>query len=148
MPLVCCVSSGLAPEPMATITRSVSSTNSAPALGTGRRRPEASGSPSSISWQRTFDDHAPLVAEVLQRRAEQLEDDPFLLGVMDLFAAGGHLLARAAVEDVDVLGAQPPRGSGRVHGHVAAAHHADAASADDRRVVFGKGVGLHQVRRG
>ena len=73
---------------------------------------------------------------------------PSCFGVMDLFGPGGHLLARAAVEDVDVLGAQPPGRAGGVHGHVAAADHAHAPPADDRRVVVGKGVGLHQVRAG
>ena len=47
------VSSGFALVPMATTTRSQSTTNSDPSTGTGRRRPEASGSPSSIRTQRS-----------------------------------------------------------------------------------------------
>jgi len=42
------VNSGFAPVPTATMHRSQESSNSEPFTGTGRRRPEASGSPSSI----------------------------------------------------------------------------------------------------
>ena len=43
---------GFAFVPMAKTTLSVSISNSLPATGTGRRRPESSGSPSSIRMQR------------------------------------------------------------------------------------------------
>ena len=43
---------GLALVPIAYTIRSVSKSNSLPATGTGRRRPESSGSPSSMRTQR------------------------------------------------------------------------------------------------
>jgi hypothetical protein len=41
------------PWPMASRTRSQSMTNSVPGTGAGRRRPEASGSPSAMRWNST-----------------------------------------------------------------------------------------------
>ena len=67
--------------------------------------------------------------------------------MLDLFLTGGQLLHGAAVDDVDVLGAQTQGGSRGVHRHVAAADDGDLAALHDR----GDGivvVGLHQVGAG
>ena len=92
-------------------------------------------------------DPALLVAEHLERRDQEVEDDAFLLGVVDLLGARGELVVRAAVDDPRLRRAEPPRGPDRVHGHVAAADHDDALAMQDRRV--GVGVpGAHQVDPG
>lgn len=57
------------------------------------------------------------------RRDEEPEADPLGHRFLDLFAARGHLLLGAAVEDGDLPGARPQRGPGRVDGGVAPADH-------------------------
>jgi len=54
------VRSGLALVPMALTTTSAGRSNSDPSTGTGLRRPEASGGPSSILRQRSRDDQPSL----------------------------------------------------------------------------------------
>ena len=67
-----------------------------------------------------------LVAEHLDGVGQKVKDDALFLGVMHLFGAGGHLLARAAIDDVHLARAQPQRAARRVHRHVARAHHRHA----------------------
>ena len=120
--------------PIATTTMSQSITNSEPSIGTGRRRPESSGSPSSIRWQRRPRDPALLVAEHLERRDQEVEEDALLLGVVDLLGARGELVVRAAVDDPGLGRPEPPRRPDRVHRDVAAADHDDPLAVEDRRV--------------
>ena len=65
---------------------------------------------------------SPMIAD---RRRQEMELDPLLLGVLDLLDPGRHLVARAAVDDDRPLRAEPLGRPDGVHGHVAA--------ADDRR---------------
>ncbi len=46
-----------------------------------------------------------------------------MLGCLDLLYCGGHIRARAAVDNPHLLGAQPEGGASSVHGHIAAADH-------------------------
>ncbi len=56
---------------------------------------------------------------------EELEADPFLLGLLDLLDGGGHLGPGPAVEDEDVLGARADGRADGIHGHVSAADDGD-----------------------
>ncbi len=67
--------------------------------------------------------------------------------MMDLFVPGGHLHPAAAVHDFG-LRPQPQRGTGGVHGHVAAADGDHFLAADGCRAVLGKTEGFHQVGAG
>ena len=58
-------------------------------------------------------------------RAQPVDLDAFLDRFVGLEVVGGHLLARAAVDD-ERIGAEPPRGARRVHRRVAAAVDRDA----------------------
>ncbi len=85
----------------ATTTTSHGKTNSEPGMTTGRRRPEASGSPSSMRTHFRPVTQPLLVAEHFDRRDQELELDALLLGVVDFLGPGGHLVARAAIDDAD-----------------------------------------------
>ena len=63
---------------------------SLPAIGTGRRRPDASGSPSSIRTHRKPRTPPRAVIQNLDRIREPVKLHAFLLGVMDFFSAPGH----------------------------------------------------------
>ena len=65
------------------------------------------------------------VGEDAHRRAQQLELDALLLGLVDLGVVGRHLLARAAVEAGDLFGALADGGAAGVHGGEAAADDGD-----------------------
>ena len=72
---------------------------SVPGLGTGRRRPEASGSPSSIFTHSMPGDPARVVAEDLDRVGQPVELHALLHGVVQLLDARRRLLLAAAVDD-------------------------------------------------
>ena len=63
-----------------------------------------------------------------------MEVDALFLGFFDLPGVGRHLVARAPVDHLDVLGAQADGRAGRVHGGVAAAQHQDVVADVDRLV--------------
>ena len=52
-----------------------------------------------------------VVAEEPDGSGQELEFDAFLLGVMDFLDARGHLGLGAAVDDVDLLGAESEGGA-------------------------------------
>ena len=78
-------------------------------------------------------DHDPALAGALDRR-EPLDEDALLERLLELEVVRGHPLARAAVDDDGLLGAEPLRGPRDVHGRVAAAVDDDAA-AEPRRLL-------------
>ena len=81
----------------AAIIVSAAITNSEPGTGTGRRLPLASGSPSSMRWQRTGG--YPAVRRLHRHRGgEELQPDPLALGLRDLPVVRRHLLAGTAIE--------------------------------------------------
>ena len=76
------------------------------------------------------------VVEDLYRVGQPVELDAFLLGVMDFFGARRAFGARAAIDAIDFLGAQPQADPHRIHRRVAGADHRDAAAERNRRVEF------------
>ncbi len=85
--------------PIALTMISHGSVNSLPGMGSGLRRPEASGAPSAIRVQRS-----PLTAPFsspsdLGRGDLEAEHDAFLLGVVGLDVVGGHLVPATPVGD-------------------------------------------------
>src|SRR5207253_11474955 len=66
------------------------------------------------------------VGKDLDRGRKVDELHAFALGLRELFLVHDHFVAAAPVHDVDLLGAQPPRGGGAVHRGVATAEHHDA----------------------
>ena len=112
--------------PMAEMAKSQGSWYSEPATGTGLRRPLASASPSSMRMQvRALS--RPFSCDQLGRGREQDQFHSLFQGGVDLHGVGRHLVARAAVQDRHLVGAQPPGGAGGVEGGVAAADHHDLA---------------------
>ena len=99
-------------------------TNSVPATGSGRRRPDASGSPSAMRWNST--PVTLLFSSVTTRVGAGLEDGPRALldRLVDLVRRG-HVLHVAAVDERDLLGALADRGARAVHGGEAAADDHD-----------------------
>ena len=71
---------------MATTTISQGISNSEPGTGSGRRRPDASGSPSSMRTQRSARTQPASSPRTSTGADEELEPDALLLGVMDLLA--------------------------------------------------------------
>jgi hypothetical protein len=117
--------------PMAAITVEHSMTKSEPATATGRRRPEASGSPSVMRWQVSS---RPL-AFLSRRRTGARRGSRcarLRLRRLHFVHCAGHLLPAAAVENAHVLRAQADGGAGAVHGGVAASDHHHIA-AERRR---------------
>ena len=115
------VPSSLGNWPMAAITWSHSTTNSEPSMGTGRRRPEASGSPSSM---RSISMPVTLRSASTRMRTGATSSSSLhalFFGLVDLGDVGRHLLARAPVEAGDLVGALAHRGAAGVHGGEAAA---------------------------
>ena len=78
------------------------------------------------------------VVEHLDRAGQPVELDAFLAGVMDLLGPRRRLGLAAAVDAVDLLGAEPQRHAHRVHRGVAGADHGDALARLHRRVEVGE----------
>ena len=66
--------------------------------------------------------------EHLDRGQQEAELDTFFLGVFDLGGVGGHLLATAAVGNLDLPRPESSGRPGGVHGHIAASDDHDALS--------------------
>ena len=139
---------GLAALPSAMITRSACMVSVRP-VAIGRRRPDSSGSPSSMTSS-----VAAVTKPVLSSprnsdgRAQLAQRDALLEGVVQLLDAGGHLRAGAPVDDRDVA-AEAPGGAGGVHRGVAAAddQHLLALGLGQRGLVVGAQA-LHEVDPG
>ena len=69
----------------------------------------------------------------------------FLLGVMQLFGAGGHFISGATVNNHRRFRAEPLGGADGVHRHVAAADHGHAFAEQHRRVRARELIRGHQV---
>ena len=106
---------------MATSTWSAWMTKASPP-SSGRRRPERSNSPSRMGRHLMPATRRPS-SDDFHRRGQQPQLHALVLGLFDFFLVGGHGLAAAAVDDGDVLGAEPQGGAGGVDGRVAAADH-------------------------
>ena len=80
------------------------------------------------------------------RIGEQIKDNPFFLGVVDLLLPGRKLGLGTAINNMDI-GAQPLRTSCSIHRHVAAAYNSHLLVVENRggRAIF---VCLHQVNPG
>ena len=101
-----------------------------PRPATGRRRPDASGSPSVIASKTTLA-HVAAAAVDLDGRREPADGDAQRAREVDRVRVGGALDRAPAVEEGDLLGAEADgRGRG-VERRAAAADHADAP-ADER----------------
>jgi hypothetical protein len=88
----------LAFVPMAEMATSQGISSMAPSMGTGRRRPEASGSPSFMRWTLDAAHTDPSSPARSSSGSHQLADlDALGLGVVHLGATGGHLGLGAAV---------------------------------------------------
>ena len=127
------------------MTVSHSNVSISPGMGTGRRRPEESGGPSSIFWQtRAFT--PPLSSVTISVGPLQpVERDALFLRVAKLFDAGGSLRLRAAVDAADQLGSEALGNAQAVHRRVARADDDDAAAERDGRVLVGEVVASHEV---
>ena len=89
-------------------------------------------------------DLASSVVQNLHRVAQCPEDDLLFFGVLHLFFSRRQFFHSPTVHDVDLLGSQPLRASGRVHRHVAAADYRYRFRLLYRRAaVFSKR--LHQI---
>ena len=99
--------------------------NSVPATGSGRRRPDASGSPSRIRWNST--PVTLLFASVTTRvgPAWKMARGALLDRLVDLVRRG-HVLHVAAVDERHLGRALADGGAGAVHRREAAADHHDA----------------------
>ena len=75
-----------------------------------------------------------------------MEFDALLLRVVDLLAAGGHFGLAAAVDEVDLLRAEPEGHARGVHRDVAAAEHGDLLPVPEGRVRLAFEIRLHEVR--
>ena len=131
------VRSGFERVPIATTTISHGISNSEPGIGSGRARPDASGSPSSIRTQRERANPAGLVAEDLDRGDQEVEPDPLLLGVVDLLGPGRELVAPPAIDDHRLARAEPPGRPDRVHRDVPTADDGDPLPVQDGRLGAG-----------
>ena len=118
------IQSSSGPWPMASSTRSHGIVNSVPGAGSGRRRPDASGSPSCHPDELDAGDLVRLVVDHDADRAG-LEDgrDAFLDRLVDLVRRG-HVLHVAAVDERDLLRALADR-------RPRAVHRGEAAADDD-----------------
>ena len=111
--------------PIAAMITSQAITNSLPGIGSGRRRPEASGLAERHPRAAQAAHRAVLVAEDLGRRDLEAEGHALALGVVGLDVVGGHLLAAAPVGDGHGRGAEAASGPRGVHRDVAAADDHD-----------------------
>ncbi len=95
---------GLVPSAMTTMSHSM--TYSEPGMGTGRLRPDLSGSPSSI-FTHSRPVTQPLSSPITRNGLVSSELDALFLGVLKFLEPGGHFGAAAAVDDERLLGAKP-----------------------------------------
>ena len=79
--------------------------NSDPAIGSGRRRPLLSGSPSSICWQ-TTPVSTPVLGDKTDGRGEDAQLRALLLGLVHLLGGGRHLGPGAPVGYRDLASSQ------------------------------------------
>ena len=107
--------------------------NSLPSMGTGARRPVASGSPRRLRMNLTARILPLLVAEDLDRADQELHAHAFALGLAQLLLVDDELGAGAAVGDGHVLGAVAEARARAVHRGVAAADD-DHVLADRERL--------------
>jgi hypothetical protein len=84
--------------PMAGTTASTSMVNSDPATGSGRRRPDSSGSPSCMRMH-SMAVTRPSCFDHPHRIGQGHDVDAFLAALLDLLGAGRHLRLAAAVDD-------------------------------------------------
>ena len=144
------LANGFARVPMAVMATSQGISNAESWTGTGRRRPEASGSPELHALELDEDTNPCSSAMNWAKTGWTARDlHALLLGVMHLGQARGHLGLGAAVGQGDALGAQAQRGARGVHGDVAAAEDDDVLAVTDRGVVDGevaRGMRLVRVR--
>ena len=117
------VSSG--PWPIASRTRSQGIVNSVPGAGSGRRRPDASGSPGCIRMNSHAGDVALGVGDDPGRAGLEDRGDAFLDRLVDL-VRGRHVLHVAAVDERDLGRALADRRPRAVHRGEAAADDDDA----------------------
>ena len=122
-------------------------TNSEPGIGSGRRRPEASGSPERHPLAAQAGHPVLVVADDLERGHLELEPDALLLGVVDLLRARGQLVVAAPIDDDRVGRAQPAGRPHRIHRHVPAADDDDPLAVQDGGVAVGA-PGAHEVDPG
>ena len=108
--------------PMARMMVSAGMVNSEPGIGSGRRRPLSSGSP-SCHLLADHTGHAAVLADHGDRRGEQQQIDAFLLGLVHLVGGGGHLFPGAAVDHGHFAGSQTDGRAGGVDGGEASADH-------------------------
>ena len=99
--------------------------NSLPGIGSGLRRPLASGGPRRVRWKTMPVTLPSFVGHHLDRRGEELEAHALEAGLVLLLLVDHHLLRAAAVDDGAGLGAEAQGGARRVHGRVAAADDHD-----------------------
>ena len=109
---------------------STSMVNSVPGIGSGVRRPFASGAPSCVRTHSrpVTTPFGPRTRTgcVCQRKATRV-----LLGELVFVGEGRHFRLAAAVNQIDGFGAKPPRGGDHVNGGVARADAGDAAADFD-----------------
>ena len=127
------------------MTVSHSNVSKPASIGTGRRRPDLSGSPSSIFWTTTAFTFPFSSTSIFVGLIEPVEVDPLLLGVAQLLDAAGGLGLGPAVDAVDLLGPEAPRDAQAVHRGVAGAEDGDLLAHGDGRVLEGELVAAHQV---
>src|SRR6266567_481944 len=85
------------------------------------------------------------VVEDFDRVGKPVEFDPFLFGVVDLFAARRTLGATTAVDAIDLLRAEPEAHAHRVHRRIAGADDRHALAERERGVVIRELLRAHQV---
>ena len=143
--MVVCSSSGFGLLPIESTTLSTGMMNSDPSIGTGRARPESSGSPSSILTHLSPVTQPSFVAEDLDRVGQPVKLHTFLDRVLMLLDACGHFLVAAAVNDHALFSTDAQRDANRVHGRIASADNRDAPADHDGCVSIREIVGVHQV---
>ena len=111
----------------------------------GRRRPESSGSPSSMRMQRMPRTLPLPSSRISTGLVSQWNSMPSSSAWCTSSARAGASVLRAAVDAVDLLGAEPQADAHRVHRGVAGADHRDALAERQRRVEVREVLRAHQV---
>ena len=86
------------------------------------------------------------VAEGFDGIFQKAENNAFFFGVGDFFAAGGHFVPRAPVNNRHLFGTEPKRHARRIHCNVSAAGNAHLFCFVQGRVRMGGVIGFHKVR--